>query len=100
MIENLDVFFVGLDAADMVFETDPPRTVRAYFDNAFQDVNVGETILDTTIPRLTTKWSDVQDIPRETLVEVTSPFMSGTFSVTQIQAEGTGLATITLAHEG
>jgi hypothetical protein len=99
MIENLDVFFLGLDAADMVFHTSPSRTVRAYFDNAFQDVNLGETIMDTTIPRLTAKWSDVRDIPRGTAVSVTSQHFSGEFSTIQLQPEGTGLATITLGHE-
>lgn len=95
MFENLNVFFSGLDAAEMVFATSPVQRVTAYFDNAFQDINIGETIMDTTTPRLTCKYADVKDIPRGTPVTVGA----ANFSVVQIQPEGTGLAMITLAHE-
>lgn len=93
--EDLNVFFDGLDSFEAVFETCPQRRVTCYFDNSFLDATVGETLMDTTAPRLTARWEDVKDIPRETLVWV----KERQFSVRQIQPEGTGLATIALAYE-
>lgn len=96
MSENLDIFFSGLDAQEIVFHLEGgDRYVRGFFDNAFLDVNIGETALDTTQPRFTCKLSDVRDIPRETPVTIGTD----SFSVLQIQPEGTGTATVTLAHE-
>jgi hypothetical protein len=96
MTENLDVFFYGLDTGEAVFElASGPRSVRCYFDNSFFDASVGETVLDTTQPRITAKLADVRDIPRETICTVAA----SRFSVIQIQPEGTGLATVILAHE-
>lgn len=96
MIENLDVFFTGLDAGDAVFSlAGEKKTVRCLFDNSFFDSSVGETVMDTTQPRITCKLSDVKNIPRETPV-----FVAGeNYSVIQIQPEGTGLAVVALAHE-
>lgn len=96
MIEDLSPFFDGLDASRAVFETCPQRVVEVYFDNAFLDADIGETaLMDTTAPRLTCRYADVKDIPRETYVRVNGK----RYSVRQIQPEGTGLATIALAHE-
>lgn len=70
-------------------------TCDAIFDNSFVDAAIGETALDTTAPRLTCLHSDVAAIPREAVVTVRGK----AYSVTQIQPDGTGFATVTLAHE-
>lgn len=70
-------------------------TVRAIFDNSFVDANIGETVLDTTAPRLTCVASEVASVPREALCIVRGK----TYSVTQIQPDGTGFAIVQLAHE-
>lgn len=96
MTENLDIFFSGLDSLDVTFNLeDGPRVVRGYFDNAYFDQSVGELILDTTQPRFTCKQSDAIGIPRETTVQIGSVL----YSVLTVQPEGTGIATIHLAHE-
>jgi hypothetical protein len=68
---------------------------RGIFDNSFVDANIGETVLDTTAPRLTCVASDVVNVPREATVTVRGK----TYSVTQIQPDGTGFAIVQLAHE-
>jgi hypothetical protein len=70
-------------------------TCRGIFDNSFVDANIGETVLDTTAPRLTCIAADVKDVPREATVTVRDV----TYSVTQIQPDGTGFAIVQLAHE-
>jgi len=96
MAENLDIFFSGLDSLEVTFNLDGgPRVVRGYFDNAYFDSSVGELILDTTQPRFTCKLADANGIPRETTVQIGSVI----YSVLTVQPEGTGLATIHLAHE-
>lgn len=94
--EDLDVFFDGLDSKKLRFSHEG-KTWQAtcYFDNAFFDVSVGETVLDTTQPRITAKYSEVKDVPREAEVMIDGK----RYSVTQVQPEGTGCATVTLAHE-
>jgi hypothetical protein len=95
-MEDLAPFFAGLDAKELTFHTDSGnRIVTGYFDNAFFNSQIGETILDTTQPRLTVVYSEVSDIPRETMVTVDGKL----HSIIQIQPEGTGMATITLAIE-
>ena len=94
--ENLSVFIrrFGQDVR-FEFEDGTERTLRAIFDNAFFDSSVGETVLDTTQPRLTCRTADVEGIPRESIVIV-----EGTrYSVIQFQPDGTGITTIALAHE-
>lgn len=71
------------------------QTCRGIFDNSFVDANIGETVLDTTAPRLTCVASDVVNVPREATVTVRGK----TYSVTQIQPDGTGFAIVQLAHE-
>lgn len=95
MTENLSVFFTGLDAVQVTFDTSPARVVTGYFDNAFVDANLGETIMDTTQPRIACRAVDVAGIPRGTMATIGDQ----SFSVVQIQPEGTGLATVTFAHE-
>lgn len=85
---------------DVVFEwTDNsgPRSIacKGIFDNGFVDAQIGETALDTTIPRLTCIHSEVKDVPREATVEVRGKL----YSVVQVQPDGTGFATVQLAHE-
>ena len=70
-------------------------TCRGIFDNSFVDANIGETVLDTTAPRLTCIADEVEDVPREATVTVRGK----TYSVTQIQPDGTGFAIVQLAHE-
>lgn len=95
-MENLSVFFSGLDAQTATFIANgQPRLVQCFFDNAFFDRSVGETVLDTTQPRITCQMAALSGVERESLVEVAGK----TFSIIQIQPEGTGLATVTLAHE-
>jgi hypothetical protein len=96
MPENLAAFFTGLDAQTATFTVGgQPRLVQCFFDNAFFDRSVGETVLDTTQPRITCQMAALAGVARESLVEVAGQ----TFSIIQIQPEGTGLATVTLAHE-
>lgn len=70
-------------------------TARAIFDNSFVDSTIGETVLDTTSPRLTCVASEVASVPREAMCTVRGK----TYSVTQIQPDGTGFAIVHLAHE-
>lgn len=95
-MEDLSPFFAGLDAKELTFHTDSGnRIVTGYFDNSFFNTQIGETIMDTTQPRLTVNMADIAEIPRETMVTVDGVL----HSVIQIQPEGTGLAVITLAVE-
>lgn len=71
------------------------KTCKGIFDNSFVDAATGETVLDTTAPRLTCLHSDVRGVPREALVTVRGV----AYSVVQIQPDGTGFATVQLAHE-
>ena len=93
---NLDVFFSGLDHTEILFSLPAgTKIVRGYFDNAFFDSAVGEVVLDSTQPRFQCKESDVASIPRETPCKVEGK----DYTVLEIQPDGTGLATVTLAHE-
>jgi hypothetical protein len=93
---NLDVFFSGLDHTEILFSLPTgTRIVRGYFDNAFFDSSVGEVVLDSTQPRFQCKESDVSGIARETACKVEGK----NYTVMEIQPDGTGLATVTLAHE-
>lgn len=70
-------------------------SVKAIFDNAFFDSSIGETELNTTSPRITCKASSVATLPREAMVTIRGK----TYSVTQIEPDGTGFVTVMLAHE-
>lgn len=99
--DPLDVFLRDFaEDEEIVFEwmignVERSKTCKGIFDNSFVDAQIGETSLDTTQPRLTCKFSDVREIPREATVTVRDK----TYSVTQIQPDGTGFAIVTLAHE-
>lgn len=99
--ENLSVFIRDFAEDDeIVFEWETEdgetsKTLRGIFDDSFVDAQTGETVLDTTQPRLTVIASDAEGIPREAVATI----RGRAYSVTQIQPEGTGLAIIQLAHE-
>lgn len=98
MIDDpLDVFLADFSLPEeLVFEFEGGcKSLRGIFDNSFVDVNIGEMILDTTAPRVTCKYDDAKHVPRESIVEING----STYSVTQVQPDGTGFAVITLAHE-
>lgn len=76
-------------------EEETTITCKGIFDNGFVDANIGETVLDTTAPRLTCVASDVANVPREATVTVRGK----SYSVTQIQPDGTGFSIVHLAHE-
>lgn len=84
--ENEEVTFTWLAGS---------KSCKAIFDNGYVDANIGETVLDTTQPRLTCKHEDVKDVPRESLVTVRGV----PYSVVQVQPDGTGFAIVQLAHE-
>lgn len=93
---DLDVFFSGLDHTEIHFALPTgTKIVRGYFDNAFFDSSVGEVVLDSTQPRFQCKASDVSGIPRETPCKVEGK----SYTVLEIQPDGTGCAVVTLAHE-
>lgn len=94
--ENLNIF-IRRFGQDVVFEFEDgtERKIRAIFDNGFYDTSVGETVLDTTQPRLTCRTEDILGIPRESIVLVNDR----RYSVIQFQPDGTGISTVALAHE-
>ncbi len=86
---------------EIVFEwvngDDEPQTksLMGIFDDSFTDAQTGETILDTTQPRVTALASDAAVIPRE----ATTTIRGRLYSVTQVQPDGTGFAVIQLTQE-
>jgi hypothetical protein len=101
MAEDLSPFFAGLDSQRVVFKAPGgDRYVLGYFDNAFTNADIGEVILDTTAPRFTCKASEVAFLKVPNDYRGMVVMVAGVkFSLIQKQPEGTGLATITLAHE-
>ena len=99
--EDFSPFFAGLDVTKAIFYTPKGNVeVTCYFDNAFIDANLGEAVMDTTSPRITCVSTDVRFLknPAEFRgMKVT--IRDIIFSLIQVQHEGTGLSTITLAHE-
>ena len=81
--------------AFMTGDDETTVSVQAIFDNGFVDTNIGETVLDTTAPRLTCIASEVASVSRE----ATCTVRGKTYSVTQIQPDGTGFSIVHLAHE-
>jgi hypothetical protein len=82
------------------FEWETPAGIRrldvqGIFDSAFFDLSVGETVLDTTAPRLTCRADEIRTLPREAVATIDG----SVYSVVQIQTDGTGFATVILAHE-
>ena len=85
--------------ADIVFEWDDDgpqsKSLKGIFDNSYTDAATGETVLDTTEPRVTALASEAMDIPRE----ATATIRGKLYSVTQVQPDGTGFAIIQLTQE-
>lgn len=95
MFDDLDVFFSELDSTVAVFTVSgSKRKVRGYFDNGFFDANVGQVVLNTTQPRFTCKASDVEDVERSSAVTV----LGKSYTVLEVQPEGTGTSTVILTH--
>lgn len=99
MIEDpLAVFLDDFSEDDeIVFEWDGGgmQTLKGIFDDAFTDAATGETILDTTRPRITTTEANAIIIPREAVTTIRGKV----YSVVQVQPDGTGFATIELTQE-
>lgn len=95
--DPLSVFMADFaEDEEIVFEWETgSATLKGIFDDSFVDAQTGETVLDTTQPRITCKVSDAAGIPREAMTTI-----RGTaYSVTQVQPDGTGFAIIQLAIE-
>ena len=101
MPEDLSPFFAGLDSQRVTFKTSKgDRLVLGYFDNAFINADLGEAVLDTTAPRFTCRASEVAFLKVPSEYRGMDVLVSGVkYSLLQVQPEGTGLATVTLAHE-
>jgi hypothetical protein len=101
MPEDLSPFFAGLDAQRVTFKAPGgDRLVQGYFDNAFINADLGEAVLDTTAPRFTCRASEVAFLKVPSEYRGMDVLISGVkYSLIQVQPEGTGLATVSLAHE-
>jgi hypothetical protein len=78
-----------------VEEETESKSLKGIFDDSFVDAATGETVLDTTQPRVTCLAEDALTIPREAVTTIRGK----AYSVTKIQPDGTGMAIIQLAHE-
>lgn len=101
MNEDLSPFFAGLDSQRVIFKTPKgERLVLGYFDNAFINADLGEAVLDTTAPRFTCRAAEVDFLKVPSDYRGMEVCIAGVkYSLITKQPEGTGLATITLAHE-
>ena len=96
MSEDLSPFFAGLDAVPVVIHNSlGDRTITGYFDNSFFNSQIGETILESTQPRVTCKTSDVEGVPRESTLTIEGVL----YSIIEPQPEGTGMTILRLAIE-
>lgn len=93
--QDLDVFFSTDEFADVVSGRPDGKPFRALFDEGFFDPDAGETVLDTTQPRLTCKISDLTGITRKTLLTVKGE----SYTVIKVQPDGTGMAVVLLSHQ-
>lgn len=95
--ENLDIFLDTDDfaiRATLRLQDNGERVVTGIFDDPYLNAETGEYELDTTQPRLTCRWVDVQDVTRGDTVE----FEGRVYDVvTNAQPDGTGMATLALA---
>ncbi|MDO5057729.1 MAG: hypothetical protein Q4E06_10445 [Lautropia sp.] len=95
--ENLDIFLDTDDfaiRATLRLQDGDERVVVAIFDDPYLNAETGEYELDTTQPRLTCRWMDVQDVTRGDTVEVDGRVYD---VVTDAQPDGTGMAMLALA---
>jgi len=98
MIKDPLAVFIADFAEDeeIVFEwEDGSKTLKGIFDDSFVDAATGETVLDTTQPRITALWSEAQEIPREAIATIRGK----AYSVTLVQPDGTGFAIIQMTQE-
>lgn len=97
--ENLDIF---LDTGDFAIratlrlQDGGERVVVGIFDDPYLSAETGEYELDTTQPRLTCRWADVQDVTRGDTVEVDGRVYD---VITGAQPDGTGMAMLALAAQ-
>lgn len=97
--ENLDVFLDTDDFAIRVtvrLQDGTERVVKCIFDDPYLNAELGEYELDSTQPRLTCRWSDVQDVRRGDEVEIEGRIYD---VVTNAQPDGTGMAVVALAAQ-
>lgn len=87
--EDLDIFLDDF-GQEVVFNG--TLTVKAIFDNAFYNTQLGDIDISTTLPRLTCKSSDVETISSKNTVVVSGT----TYKVIELQPDGTGMTIITL----
>ena len=92
--EDLDAFFDDEEFADIVTRTNGPP-FNAIFDEGFFDPSAGEVVLDTVQPRLTCKLADLSGVARKSVLSV----KGRSFSVVNIQPDGTGLAVVKLSPQ-
>ena len=101
MKEDFSAFFAGLDVTTAIFHTPKGNiAVTCYFDNTFIDSNIGQVVLDTTAPRITCISEHIRFLKIPSEFRGMKVVVNGIeYSLIQVQPEGTGLSTITLAHE-
>ena len=101
MEEDFSPFFAGLDVQKIIFVTPKGnREVTGYFDNTYVDSRLGETVLDTTAPRVTCILSDLAFLGEPSVFRGMPVIIKGRkYSAIKIDEEGTGLAIVALAHE-
>jgi hypothetical protein len=100
--EDFSPFFAGLDVTKATFYTLKGNIeVTCYFDNTFIDSNMGEAVmLDTTSPRIICVSEDVRFLKKPSEFRGMKVVIRDIeYSLLQVQPEGTGLSTISLAHE-
>ncbi len=89
-LEMLDVNEWGTSVTLVLGSTE--KEVVGIFDDAHFVVDNGLTIISTSEPQLHVRTSDVTDVILETVVRVNG----STFSVSDIQPDGTGLTLLRL----
>lgn len=99
--EDFSPFFAGLDVTKAIFHTPKGnRQVTCYFDNSYTDSNLGEAVMDTTAPRITCIMSEIKFLAKPSEFRgMIVTIRDIKYSVIKVDEEGTGLATIALAHE-
>lgn len=90
--EDLTVFFNDAEFSDEITRPDGSK-FKAIFDETYFDPESGETVLDTTKPRLTCRESDVSGLARKSVVTRKSV----RFSVVKVEPDGTGTAMVQLS---
>lgn len=97
--EDFDEFLDDEDFADEVTITPadggPSRAFLAIFDSSFVDAATGDMHLEANQPRLTCKQSDADALVRGDLATVKGK----TYTVMQVQPDGTGMAMVLMAEQ-